>query len=175
MIPGLPYPPPVCCIVERVRVESTSYCYGDGSGKFTATGTHVRPGVAAVPVGRGIPLGKYILVDGQVFHTEDHIGYGSDLDLWSADCGYGPHPSPNSSLGWGRRVVEVDILGGPPPKRIHHRRVSHTGPNETTGLGIFLSLFAMLLTALYGIWMFFAPSRAASPPERISPPSEDDQ
>ena len=60
-------------------------------------------GVAAVPIGRGLPLGRYILVNGQVFHTEDHIGYGSDLDLWTPSC--------KTAYKWGRRRVTVYIFG----------------------------------------------------------------
>lgn len=73
----------------------SSTCYAQAG--VTASGEYTRPGIVA---NNFLPLGTWILLDHPVFgrrryRVEDHIGWGSELDIWNASEGacvtYGRH------------------------------------------------------------------------------------
>jgi len=85
-------------------LETTSYCPGS-SGEITASGQHVHPGVAANNM---LPLGTVIRISPRAFGRSvwtvlDRIGWGSQLDLWSASC--------TASIQFGRRLERVTVVG----------------------------------------------------------------
>ena len=109
--PGLSYVPPRTAIVRTIAMQSTAYCYG----AVTFTGEKVGPGSAAVDP-RIIPLHSYMLIAGHFFLADDtgSAVKGKIVDLYTKHCA--------DAWQWGRRNVQVAILGGivavPPHKRI---------------------------------------------------------
>jgi 3D (Asp-Asp-Asp) domain-containing protein len=89
---------------SSVLVDTTAYspC---SSGTRTASGTVVRPGVAAA---NWLPLGTRIRISPPAFGRSvwivlDHVGYGTQLDLWTSSC--------TAAVRYGRRLEHVTILG----------------------------------------------------------------
>lgn len=86
--------------VEAVTVSSTAYC----EHGLTASGAQTHPGVAASnrhPLGTKIRLSRPAF-GRRVFVIRDRIGYGSELDLWTGNCG--------TALAWGRRTVTYQVV-----------------------------------------------------------------
>lgn len=83
-----------------MTVTSTSYC----DVGIMADGSRTRWGSVAMNL---VPLGKRVRLLHRSFHgrhkfvVRDHIGWGSQLDFWTNDCG--------EALKWGRRVVKVQV------------------------------------------------------------------
>jgi 3D (Asp-Asp-Asp) domain-containing protein len=84
--------------------NSTAYA-PCSSGTIMADGTHVRAGSVASnrhPLGTRIYLvGRPTFFGRRHFTVRDRIGYGSDLDFWTASC--------TAARTWGRRVVHYRL------------------------------------------------------------------
>jgi len=91
-------------VLRRVVVVATSYCMGT----TTATGEHVRRGIVAVDP-RVIPLGSRLYVPGYGAARAEDTGsaiVGDRIDVYLA-----PTNRCAASWQWGRRRVQVDVLG----------------------------------------------------------------
>ena len=90
---------------------ATSTAYSPcSSGTIMADGTPTRPGSAAH---NGLALGTRITVRPAPFGrarwtVRDRIGYGTELDLWTASC--------PGAIAYGRRPVTITV-GWPPRRR----------------------------------------------------------
>ena len=87
---------------QPVRVaESTSYC----ERGLMADGSFVRAGSVAM---NSLPLGSLVRLVGvtfegrRLFTVRDRIGWGSEMDLWTASC--------TAARAWGRRTVHYRVL-----------------------------------------------------------------
>jgi hypothetical protein len=82
--------------------NSTSYC---DSG-LMADGSYVRSQSIAMnnlPLGTEIKLaGKHLFGGHKNFRVRDRIGWGSQLDFWTGNCGY--------MNWWGRRTVSYRVV-----------------------------------------------------------------
>ena len=87
---------------EPMIFEATAYCY---TGNRTATGTWPSRGTIAVDP-TIIPLGTRLFVEGYGEGIAEDVGgaiQGEIIDLYMLDR--------NEALSWGRRQVEVRIIG----------------------------------------------------------------
>jgi 3D (Asp-Asp-Asp) domain-containing protein len=81
--------------------SSTSYC----EQGLMADGSFVRPGSVAMNT---LPLGSIVRLVGvsfegrRLFTVRDRIGWGSDMDLWTASC--------TAARAWGRRAVRYRVV-----------------------------------------------------------------
>jgi 3D (Asp-Asp-Asp) domain-containing protein len=88
--------------IEPMIFEATAYCY---TGNRTATGTWPSRGTIAVDP-TIIPLGTRLFVEGYGEGIAEDTGgaiKGEIIDLYMEDR--------NEALSWGRRQVEVRIIG----------------------------------------------------------------
>jgi 3D (Asp-Asp-Asp) domain-containing protein len=81
------------------QLESTAYCL---SGSTSTAGVSAGEGVVAVP--QSWPLGKYFqirsgVLKGKVLYGADHIGSGSEFDIWMPTC--------DQANVYGRRGIQV--------------------------------------------------------------------
>lgn len=141
--PGMMHPPPATQIVRRISGEATSYCeHGrTASGRMTHRGT-----VATDP--RTIPMGSYILVQEQVYRADDtgSAVKGNIIDIWAPSC--------RQSIEWGRRKVEIAILGAPLAgkkiaPRIQKPKHLATRTHEASAWPYLVLLGALLLAAWF--------------------------
>ncbi len=90
-------------LVVQASAYASSPLQTDSTPCLTAAGTSVRPGVVATNF---LPLGTLLSINGDVFIVEDRMNSryaGKYLDIW--------YPSTSEALEFGRKNVEVEVIG----------------------------------------------------------------
>ncbi len=96
---------------SRYRVSASAYSSSvdqtDATPCITASGSVVREGIIATNF---LPIGTWVRIDDAYFVVEDRMNsrYNNKpyLDIW--------FPSRDQALLFGRRNLEIEVLGGPP-------------------------------------------------------------